>query len=252
MHVKLDGELLRQLIYARGGVEALLGYWSSNAPVDEAPPDRATLFRWIRGERLPKNSEAFLRLAGILDVDPFALIAVPAGDVLAAAEDVLRIVQHAAAAPPWLHFVHGFFGRQKGWPPAELASVYFRRPWHIQEISHDPTVRSNYYATVLLRRSLSPPDQRPQMLHFAFKHPSLFHARWLEYGLVRVYGASVALHHINGYTDRLELAAPDEPVRVETWFGPGPALFRVASLHPFEVGIAAPEDAAARALRFPG
>jgi hypothetical protein len=90
------------------------------------------------------------------------------------------------------------------------------------------------------------------VLHFAFKHPTLFHARWLEYGLVRVHGAAAVLHHINGYADRLDLAAPDAPLRIETWLGPGAALFGVASLHPFEIGMAPMEDTGARALRFPG
>jgi hypothetical protein len=252
MRIGLDGELLRQLIESRGGVDAFLGHWSSVSPQVDNPPDRATLYRWMRGRILPKSSDTFLRLAGLLDVDPFALIAVPPGEMLAAADEILRMVQSFAGAPPWLHFVHGFFGRQKVWPPRDLASVYFARPWCLQEFTHDPALRSNYYARVLLRHSLKPPDRRPQVLHFAFKHPALFHARWLEYGLVRVNGASAVLHHISGYTDRLDLTSPDEALRVETWFGPGPALFSVASLHPFELGLAAPEDAGARALRFPG
>jgi hypothetical protein len=206
----------------------------------------------MKGESLPRSSAIFLRLAGLIDVDPFALVAVPAGDILAAAEDVLRIVQKAATAPPWLHFVHDLFGRQRIWPPDGLALAYFGRRWHAQELVHDPHVRSNYYARVLLHDLLKPTDRRPQILHFAFKHPALFHARWLEYGLVRVHGGAAVLHHINGYMDRIELAASDEPVRVETWFGPGPAQFRVASLHPFALETAPSADGAAIALRFPG
>ena len=164
----------------------------------------------------------------------------------------LRIVQNSATAPPWLQFVHGFFGRQKIWPPQQLTSVYFGRPWYLQEFSHDPGVRSNCYAALLLRGLLQPPDRRPQVLHFAFKHPSLFHARWLEYGLVRIQGGSAVLHHINGYTDQLDLAAPDAPVAVESWFGPGPALFRVASLHPFTLRMAEGEPGIEKVLRFPG
>jgi hypothetical protein len=250
MHVRLDGELLRQLIKERGGVDAILDRWNAVSAEADDHPDRATLYRWMRGQSLPKNSEVFLRLAGLLDVDPFALIAVPAGDVLAAAEDVLRIVQKAATAPPWLHFVHDFFGRQRSWPPDGVASAYFGHPWCIQEFSHDPSVRSNYYATAVLGGLLSPPDGRPQILHFAFKHPSLFHARWLEYGLVRVHASTAVLHHINGYRDELKLAALDATVRVETWLGPGPALFRVASLHLFALRLG--ESGSEKALRFPG
>jgi hypothetical protein len=115
---------------------------------------------------------------------------------------------------------------------------------------HDPDVRSNYYATVVLSGFLIPPGRRPQVLHFAFKHPSLFHARWLEYGFVRVQDTAAVLHHINGHTDELSLPAVGAPVSVETWLGPGPALFRVACLHPFALSLG--ESGREKALRFPG
>jgi len=252
MRVGLNGELLGQLIKTRGGVSAFLGQWNSVSSKPDDHPDNSTLYRWIKGERLPKNADVFLRLAGLLDVDPFALIAVPTGDILAAADEVLRIVQNSFAPPPWLQFVHGFFGRQISWPPEDLASVYFGRPWLVEEFNHDATIRTNYYATVLIRQALKLPEGRPHIFHFAYRHPSLFHARWLQYGLVRVHGTSVVLHHINGYIDQLHMSDPDQPIRVETWFGPGPALFRIASLHPFSHSLADARVGTGKALRFPG
>jgi hypothetical protein len=161
-------------------------------------------------------------------------------------------VQNSLSPLPWLQFVHNFFGRQIAWPPANIASAYFGRSWHVEEFSHDPNIRANYYPTVLLHHVPQPPDGQPQVFHFAYKHPSLFNARWLQYGLVRIQSASATLHHISGYTDQLQLEASNEPVPVETWFGPGPALFRIASLHPFSHCVADASDATSRALRFPG
>jgi hypothetical protein len=252
MRIRLDGELLGTLIGGQGGVDDFLNQWSATSKATEKPPDRTTLYRWMNGESVPKNGKLFLRLAGLLDVDPFALVAVADGDILAAADDVLRIVQNAATAPPWLQFVHGFFGRQKAWPPKDLAAIYFGRPWHIEEFSHDPSIRANYYATILLHLAREPSYGRLQVLHFAFKQPSLFHTRWLQYGLVKLQGTSATLHHINGHTDRRELTALDDPIPVETWFGPGPALFRIASLHPFSHQLTTFEGGTTRVLRFPG
>jgi hypothetical protein len=220
MRVQLDCRLVGALITALGGVNVFLDWWHSRSSNANERLNRATAYRWGSGESVPKNGSLFLRLAGLLDVDPFALVAVADGDVLAAADDVLRIVQNAATAPPWLQFVHGFFGRQFAWPPGDLASVYFGRPWHVEDFSHDPTIRANYYATILLQHALNSPDARPQIFHFAYKQPSLFHTRWLQYRLVKVHGTLATLHHINGHTDRrcsFSAALPSCTVAAEQW-----------------------------------
>jgi len=212
-------------------------------------PNNSTVYRWIKGESVPKSSDLFLRLAGLLDVDPFALIAVPDGDILAAADELLRIVQHTFTPPSWLQFVHGFFGRQLAWPPEELATAYFNRPWHASSFTHDAAARTNFYATVVLGQPAS--TGRPQVFHFAYRHPTRFRARWLQFGLVRVHSRSVALHHIDGHIEQLDRSAPQEPIRVETWFGPGPALFRIASLHPFTHSLDEAANTTGKAVRFP-
>jgi hypothetical protein len=251
MLVQLNCRLMEDLIEKQGGVKAFLDRWHSRSPSADERLSRATVYRWIGGESGPKNVRLLLRLAGLLDVDPFALLDVPDGDTLAAADEVLRFVQNASTPTPWLQFVHSFFGRQISWPPEDVSAVYFGRPWLVREFTHDPATRANYYATVLLRPALQAVDH-PQVIHFAYKHPFLFGARWLQYGLILVRGVSVALHDISGYSDRLSLSTLDDPVAVETWFGPGPALFRVASLHPFANTLASPEDATRKAVRFPG
>jgi hypothetical protein len=61
---------------------------------------------------------------------------------------------------------------------------------------------------------------------------------------------SAVLYHINGHTDRLDRKTLDESVRVQTWFGPTHTLFRVASLHPFELSVG--DGGHEPAMRFPG
>lgn len=231
----------------------MAGSWIWNsAPYSDAHLDKSTVYRWIKGETLPKNSHAFLRLAALLDVDPFALLAVSVSDIVDAADQALRIVQSSYPGPPSLQFVHVFFGRQINWPPGAIASKYFKRSWYVEELSHDPSIRANYYAEIVLRHALQVTSDPPQIFHFAFRHPTMFRARWLQYGLVRAHGTSQILHHINGHVDQVHSSASHEPIRVETWFGPGPALFRIASLHPFSHRIASLEVSSQKALRFPG
>src|SRR5262245_32935271 len=165
MLVQLNCRLLEDLIEKHGGVKAFLDRWHSRSPSADEHLSRATVYRWIGGESGPKNVRLFLRLAGLLDVDPFALLDVPDGDALAAADEVLRFVQNSSTRAPWLQFVHSFFRRQISWPPEDLAAVHFGRPWLVREFTHDPATRANYYATVLLRPALRATD-RPQVIHF--------------------------------------------------------------------------------------
>jgi hypothetical protein len=176
---------------------------------------------------------------------------VPDGDVLAAADELLRIVQHTATAPPWLQFVYSFFGPQISRPPEDLASTYFNRAWYTAEFKHEATSRTNFYAAIVLGQTAQGIKDRPQVFHFAFRHPTRFRARWLQYGLVRVDAVSATLHHIDGHIQQLERSSSEEPISVETWFGQGPALFCVASLHPFSHIVDASGDSARNALRFP-
>ena len=75
MFVQLNGGLLRDLIDVAGGIDAFLDswhVWSAGGPEDHL--NKATVHRWINGQ-LPKNSDKFLRLSAVLDIDPFALLA---------------------------------------------------------------------------------------------------------------------------------------------------------------------------------
>ena len=198
MRLHLHGRLLGELIRQQGGVKALLDAWSFKSKDPNSRLDRATVYRWIKGETFPKNWHTCLQLAGHLDVDPFALIEAPTHNALATADEILKIVQSSSSGPSAIQFVHAFFGRQLSWPPDDLASTYFGRRWHVEDFVHDPNVRSNYYAVISL--SWKPMGIRPQVFHFAFRHPSMFAARWLEYGLVRADKRSATLYHINGYT----------------------------------------------------
>jgi len=226
--VRFNGELLRVLVNATGGVEAFIDAWSD--PEDE--PDKATVSRWIKGQ-WPKNSKRLLRLSAVLDIDPFALLVIRDNSPLDAADQLLDIVQSRRSIPPAIDFLHPFFGRRKCWPPVLEDHC---RSWCIHEFVHDAT-RCNYYEAIEIYSQETLIRLRPQIFHFAYRHPHNFGARWLQYGLVSRNGVGAALWHINGHTQKLLLRVITAPTPVMTWLGPGPAIFRVASLHPFEITI---------------
>lgn len=246
--VNLDGKRLRNLIDDRGGVSKFLEDWTTTSGDGNEDLDRATVYRWFGGQ-LPKSETTLLRLSSLLDVDPFALLGVTDRDLGSVADDLVDIVQRSRSIPAPLQLLRDFFGRQQEWPPERMARVYFGRSWFMRDFDHDPSEARNIDATIALTTKSSARQRHPYVFHFAFRHPRLFAERWLEYGIVLKYCGTVTLWHINGYSKTIELATPDEPARVQTWFGQGPAIFRVASLHPFNLELAF--DDAELELRFP-
>ena len=248
MPLRIDGALLDELLTARGGREAFVDVWRRTSPDPHDRLDGSIISRWVAGEAWPKNSAKFLRLAALLDVDPFALLAPALDDPTVIADRLINIVQHRRSVPSALRFMHGFFGRQKCWPPVLEPDA---RPWYFREFEHDPTVRSNCKALMLLYGDPAHLKARPQAFHFAFRQPGRFGDRWLQYGTVFRHRLQVSLWHIGGDNQRVFVQLFADPTPVKTWLGPGAAAFKIASLHPFDLRLVHdPDDRPA--VSFPG
>jgi hypothetical protein len=115
MPVRIDGPLLKELVDAAGGVAAFVKAWLDAHPDDTI--DKTNVSRWIGSKAWPKDGAKFLRIAALLDVDPFALLA-PDGPPASVADRIINIVQNRRFIPPAVSFMHDFFGRQKKWPPS--------------------------------------------------------------------------------------------------------------------------------------
>lgn len=247
MDIKLNGELITSLVDDLGGTMKFLAAWSEHDGDDNL--DKATVHRWMNGQ-LPKNPERLMRLAGVLDVDPFALLVAEEDAVSEIADGMLEIVQHDHSTPAPLQMLRAFFGRRKDWPPEALSRDYFGRPWHVHEFSHDASVRRNFMQTVELTSASD--TLRPQVFHFAYKSTDRFSGRWLQYGFVMRHAEEAVLRHIHGYTERMTVKESGAPLRVSTWFGPGSAIFRVASLQAFQLAAPAKQFAREECVEFPG
>jgi hypothetical protein len=189
-------------------------------------------------------------LAAALDVDPFALLAVPSGEMREAIDELLELVQRDSLPAP-LSFANGFFGRQKTWPPADFAAQHYGREWETREFAHDPAARKNFYQTIEIVGTGDGLARRAQVFHFAYRQQHLFAARWLQYGSVIRFGRMALLRHINGHAEERRLLSSDVPAVVETWFGPAAVDFRVASLHPFTLAVPAASPSDQPPMRFP-
>ena len=254
--LRLDGHLLHALLEDRlsGSLAAMHARWPTYDRAGEkliAPPHRSTVNRWTHGE-MPRTSGHLMRLCGILDVDPMCLLKLPDGDPDSTMESLATTYLHGSWEPPALKFLEEFLGRRAQWPPPDLAQRYFGRKWYQREFVHEATTRLNHYATISITPSGRAPIGGPLVYHVAFRHATLFGKRWLQYGVVLRYGNRISLRHINGYTDLYDAENAQYPTRIETWFGLSPAVFRIASLHPFDLRLEETGIASLPAVRFPG
>ena len=254
--LRLDGHLLHALLEDRlsGSLVTMHARWPTFDRAGEkpiAPPHRSTVNRWTHGE-MPRTSGHLIRLCGILDVDPMCLLKLPDGDPDATMESLATTYLHGRWEPPALKFLEEFMGRRAQWPPPDLAQRYFGRRWCHREFAHEATTRTNYYARISVAPSGRAPGGGPFVYHVAYRHVTLFAKRWLQYGVVLRYGNRISLRHINGHTDMYDAEDVGAPTRIETWFGPNPAVFRLASLHPFQLEVEESSDEKAPVVRFAG
>lgn len=254
--LRLDGHLLHALLEDRlpGGMADMHARWPTYDLTGEepnVPPHRSTVNRWTRG-LMPRTADDLMRLCGILDVDPMCLLKLPDDDPDATMESLATTYLHGRWEPPALKFLEEFLGRRAQWPPPGLAQRYFARKWCHREFAHEATTRTNHYATISITPSGRARCGGPFVYHVAFRHATLFGKRWLQYGVVLRYGNRISLRHINGHTDMYDAEEVQSPTRIETWFGPSPAVFRVASLHPFDLAVNETGASSLPTVRFPG
>lgn len=244
--VRLNGELLRAIIESRlpAGIPDLLAQWDQNASLH-----RSTVYRWIKGS-LPQSTDDMLRLCSILDVDPFALVTPTGSDFTVSAHSLIYAYQNDHWKPA-LAFMKYFLGRRQDWPPRDLVRTHFGRDWHVTDITHEASAEVNLFATFEIQRGSEQNESHPHVCHFAYRNPISFGGRWLHYGFIQQYDEEVKLVHINGQFASYRKASASEPALVQTYFGPSPAEFRIASLHPFQVTRCTTPEQAMPSVRFP-
>jgi hypothetical protein len=202
-------------------------------------PDRSTIGRWLSAETLPQSSEMVLGLAGALDLDPTALWCVPSESYRALAQRIgqLAVDGHTSKLAP-AAFLLDFIQPRIAWPPA-IAQTYYHRDWFLHRAHHPATEFRNYYSRIAIGSQTQ--DVRSdfdQTWHFAWRNPT-YKSFWQPYGLVRLTDGTLRLYAYSGLTDMAAMQDDARDFIVETWFGEGPAEFRIASLHQFSCNLVA-------------
>jgi len=213
------------------------------------PRDQGSIYRWIKQD-LPNRRDEIFGLCAALDADPFCLIELHDDRFtrLFARERLSFMLNRPGQFS--ISALWPLLRPSPSWPDRTIAHDYFARNWNVFDFAHAAKEVANCYAQV----RLSAPDNHEKdaptkTYYFAYRKAAVTDGLWRPYGFVRQRGGRVIALAEMGFVDE-QTSAPDGPINVETFFGPGPAWFRIASLHPFEAVVTAP-SAASAALRFP-
>ena len=244
MPLPIRSDLIQALITERfGSVDALVVEWEervrSNVQKKGKARQRNTIYRWLK-TGLPTQKNDIFGFAGVLDVDPIAILAIDEAFIdkyypTERPRVSLDSQSLSSLAPFWPVYVPG-----PGWPLAEIARDFYDRSWCTHEFVHDHSLVTNEYVALHLAVHHHTSPETPRAYHFAYRRRHARDGMWRPYGTVIAYADETLLISESGDFQRITREPTTELVPVETYFGAGEAEFKVASLHEFGLEITAP------------
>ncbi|MFN3313306.1 MAG: hypothetical protein ACK46Q_07550 [Hyphomonas sp.] len=251
MPVPINADLLKSLIEARyGSVDDFAVAWEERVKEKQQrrgqARDRNTIYRWL-SIGIPSRVDDLYGICGALDIDPVSLLPLNE-DFIASqfAKERLRIqinpsrrTDLAPFDPIFMPGVH--------WPSDEVSNYFYGRKWSVDVREHDPRLVSGVYAAFNLHAY--PEQVSPLVFHFAWRRTNALDQMWRPYGTVVRNSNEILLVSESGDFQRVAVQAAADPTTVETFFGAGPAMIKVASLHSFSLSVDVPSRAS-QAVRF--
>lgn len=241
LSLPLRKDLVRALIAERfGSVDALVAEWEqrwqSGVLRVGKPRERPTVYRWL-DKGLPSYKEDIFAFAGILDVDPISLMNLDQGAIDRYFQSErprvsLETLSHRNLTAFWSLYAPG-----PAWPAAEIAQNYFGRSWCTHEFQHDHSIATNAYVLVQIRSYLESETVAPRAYHFAYRRTGARDGMWRPYGTIIGYSDEACLVSESGDFQQLTTVRANHCLAIETYFGAGPAEFKVAALHDFDLSI---------------
>lgn len=243
MNSGLVMELIRE---GFGSVDDFVVHWeercASGRQRDGRSRDRSTIYRWLE-KGLPSNKNDIFGFAAALDVDPVGILSLDHERFRKRFGTERRFFRAGNASLSKLSAFWPIYMPGPNWPDNTLSQSFYSRNWHTEEFIHDPSeTMPNVYAKIALitRTKL---QSAPRVFHIAYKRANAWDSMWRPYGTVSGVRGQIQLLSESGDFQRVLDAASPTRISFETYFGPGVAEFRIASLHPFHLDIVCPSDA---------
>lgn len=223
-----------------------------------SPRDRGTIYRWLsRG--LPNKRDEIFGLAAALGVDPVVMLDIESNEF----QKLLKL--------EWMFFLANMESRGRmsalwplirpsaHWPSLSISHDYYSCNWTTIEFRHSAQEIHSVYAQLRLRCDPDEDEETSHRVYYvAYRRLGARDDLWRPFGIVRKRGLeAMCLGHNGDMMERPDgrpaYVKVDETgaVDVETFFGPGPADFKVVCLHPFTLELRVPSRAKSP-LRFSG
>jgi len=242
--------LLRDLMHAK--LKGYLGF-SLAWPSPTRTPNRVTVWRWLNGKSQVAPG-LVMPIAGAFDLDPCALFEITPRAYESLCRALVRSIDtnHTHPVKRELQWLASFVVPREDWPCNDIPSRYFKKPWTVHGFRHTAKHARNFFQKLSVT---APPRAcgEPQVWHFAFRDQTSSSSLWIPYGFVERTSQKIELfhYHARGHSVTVKIEPDACTFVVETWFGPGPAEFRVASLHEFKLVLSALADPTTPCVRFP-
>jgi hypothetical protein len=239
MAVPVNAEFLKLVIDKRfGSVDGFAADWEERVREGRQrrgkARDRATIYRWL-GKDIPSKEDDLFGLCGALDIDPLSVLPINHSFMEKEfAQERLRLQLNQSRTSNLKPYDAIFLPGPK-WPSDEIAECFYGRRWHVQEFHHDPSIISSAYAGLELR--IPPYQDVPVVFHFAWRRSNARDRMWRPYGSVIRFDNKILLISESGDLQKVDINFHENPTIVETYFGIGSAMFRIASLHDFEISM---------------
>ena len=221
-----------------GGIANFADEWTNTAKNnddnEESERSVKTIYAWLK-HGLPTSKDTMFKFCGALDVDPIAALDFDREDIRRNVGRLRRSFMLGGLNAGGFRPLFDLYRPSPGWPDKGLARNYYRRDWTVFSFQHHAVDIKNTYATIRVSASDDLPANWPRAYHIAYRRKSNADGLWRPYGSVVSRQDEAILVHENGDVQQMTFPARSRhKLSFQTYFGPSPVQFRVASFHPFE------------------
>lgn len=213
------------------------------------------VYDWIKNG-LPNQAGTVLDFFGMLDIDPLAALDFDRSQILTKFAELRYgfLMAKVFSSDRFRSFEPLFELYYPGptWPNAERLRQHYRHDWHTVEFAHQPEKNDGgRYAAISIEFSEDVPPSCPLAIHIAYQHGLSRDDLWRPFGSIVHRLGQNHLFHENGHRQE-EAWSSFGTMRFETYYGPSPVSFKLASVHPFSVSKIEVPSRLIKPLQFPG